>query len=100
VYPEGRDARVADPQENVADRWRQSGRLQIGMVAGFISEPWPASNPKPGRLHIGSPGRIKSESAPDREAVLAELGRVARDKFGGRVVRNMTTSLYIARRSA
>jgi SAM-dependent methyltransferase len=36
----------------------------------------------------------------DRAAVLAELGRVARDKFGGRVVRNMTTSLYIARRSS
>ena len=37
---------------------------------------------------------------PDREAVLAELGRIARDEFGGRVMRNMTTSLYIARRSA
>ena len=36
---------------------------------------------------------------PDREAVLAELGRIARDKFGGHVVRNMTTSLYIARRA-
>jgi SAM-dependent methyltransferase len=36
----------------------------------------------------------------DRDAVLAELGRVAHDKFGGRVVRNMTTSLYIARRSS
>jgi SAM-dependent methyltransferase len=36
----------------------------------------------------------------DREVVLAELGRIARDKFGGRVVRNMTTSLYIARRAA
>lgn len=36
----------------------------------------------------------------DREAVLAELGRIARDKFGGRVVRNMTASLYIARRAA
>ena len=35
----------------------------------------------------------------DRDAVLAELGRIARDDFGGRVVRNMTTSLYIARRS-
>lgn len=34
----------------------------------------------------------------DREAVLAELGRIARDEFGGRVVRNMTTSLYIGRR--
>jgi hypothetical protein len=32
--------------------------------------------------------------------VLAELRRVARDEFGGRVVRNMTTSLYIARRAA
>ncbi len=36
---------------------------------------------------------------PDREAVLAELGRIAREEFGGRVVRNMTTALYIARRA-
>lgn len=36
----------------------------------------------------------------DRGAVLTELGRIACDKFGGRVVRNMTTSLYIARRAA
>jgi SAM-dependent methyltransferase len=35
---------------------------------------------------------------PDREAVLAELGRIAGDEFGGRVTRNMVTSLYIARR--
>jgi SAM-dependent methyltransferase len=35
----------------------------------------------------------------DRAAVLAELGRIARDDFGNRVVRNMTTSLYIARRA-
>jgi hypothetical protein len=36
---------------------------------------------------------------PDRETVLAELGRIALNEFGGRVVRNMTTSLYIARRA-
>jgi hypothetical protein len=35
---------------------------------------------------------------PDREAILAELYRIARDKFHGRVTRNMTTSLYKARR--
>jgi SAM-dependent methyltransferase len=35
---------------------------------------------------------------PDREAILAELGRIARDKFAGRVTRNMITSLYMARR--
>jgi SAM-dependent methyltransferase len=35
---------------------------------------------------------------PDREAVLAELGRIARDEFYGSVTRNMTTSLYTARR--
>ena len=35
---------------------------------------------------------------PDREAVLTELGRVARDEFHGRVTRNMVTSLYVARR--
>ena len=33
------------------------------MVAGFISERWPASNRNPGRLHVAIPGRIKSESA-------------------------------------
>jgi SAM-dependent methyltransferase len=35
---------------------------------------------------------------PDREAVLTELGRIARDQFHGRVTRNMITSLYVARR--
>jgi SAM-dependent methyltransferase len=35
---------------------------------------------------------------PDREAVLAELRRIARDEFQNRVTRNMVTSLYIARR--
>jgi hypothetical protein len=34
----------------------------------------------------------------DREEVLAELGRVARDEFNGRGTRNMVTSLYVARR--
>jgi len=34
---------------------------------------------------------------PDREAVLAGLGRIAREEFQGRVTRNMTTCLYIAR---
>lgn len=33
---------------------------------------------------------------PDREVVLAELGRIAREKFDDRVTRNMITSLYIA----
>ena len=36
---------------------------------------------------------------PDRAAVLSELGHIARGVFGDRVVRNMTTSLYIARRA-
>jgi SAM-dependent methyltransferase len=35
---------------------------------------------------------------PDSEHVLTELGRIARDEFGGRVTRNMTTVLYTARR--
>lgn len=35
----------------------------------------------------------------ERDHMLAEIGRIARDEFGGRVTRNMTTSLYIARRS-
>jgi SAM-dependent methyltransferase len=35
---------------------------------------------------------------PDRAAVLAELERIAIEQFDGRVTRNMTTSLYVARR--
>lgn len=35
----------------------------------------------------------------DREAILAELGRIVRDKFQGSITRNMTTRLYTARRS-
>jgi SAM-dependent methyltransferase len=35
----------------------------------------------------------------DRDSVLAEIGRIARDDFDNRVTRNMTTSLYIARRT-
>ena len=35
---------------------------------------------------------------PDREEVLSELRRIARDEFQGRVTRNMVTSLYVARR--
>lgn len=36
---------------------------------------------------------------PDRAAVLAEIGRIASDVFMNRVIRNMTTRLYIARRA-
>jgi SAM-dependent methyltransferase len=35
---------------------------------------------------------------PDREDILNELRRMARDEFQDRVTRNMTTSLYVARR--
>jgi SAM-dependent methyltransferase len=35
---------------------------------------------------------------PDREAVLAELRRIAREEFQDRVTRNMVTSLYVERR--
>lgn len=37
---------------------------------------------------------------PDREAVLAELGRIAREEFQNQVTRHITTVLYLARRSA
>ena len=35
---------------------------------------------------------------PNMEAVLEELGRIAREEFGGRVERNMTTSVFVGRR--
>src|ERR1035437_42896 len=59
---EGLDARGTDPNEN-ADPPQRPGRKLIGMPAGFISEWWPASNRNGGRLHVGIPGRNKSESA-------------------------------------
>jgi hypothetical protein len=34
----------------------------------------------------------------DRDALLADLHRIARDEFHGSVARNMTTSLYTTRR--
>lgn len=34
----------------------------------------------------------------ERDAVLSELGRIAHNRFSDRVVRNMVTSLYVARR--
>jgi len=37
---------------------------------------------------------------PDREELLSEIGRIAREEFKDHVVRNMTTSLYIARRAS
>ena len=36
----------------------------------------------------------------ERRQVLAELRRIAEEEFAGRVVRNMITVLYIARRTA
>jgi len=36
----------------------------------------------------------------DKETILTELGRIARDEFNGKVTRNMTTSLYIAQRKS
>jgi hypothetical protein len=35
---------------------------------------------------------------PDRQAVLTELGRIAREQFADKVVRNMITCLYVAQR--
>jgi hypothetical protein len=64
---EGLDARGTDPNEN-ADPPQKPGRKLIGMPAGFISEWWPASNRNGGRLHVGIPGRNKSESARRRYA--------------------------------
>jgi hypothetical protein len=65
---EGLDARGTDPNEN-ADPPQKPGRKLIGMPAGFISEWWPASNRNGGRLHVGIPGRNKSESAATLEWV-------------------------------
>src|SRR5260370_20559521 len=63
VFNEGLDARGTDPNENAGPP-QKPGRKLIGMPAGFISEWWPASNRNRGRLHVGIPGRNKSESAP------------------------------------
>jgi SAM-dependent methyltransferase len=43
---------------------------------------------------------ITARPPDERRQVLAELRRIAEDQFGGRVVRNMVTILYLARRRA
>ena len=48
--------------ENAARQPRKLAGF-IGMVAGFIPERWPASNRNAGRLRVGIPGRLQSESA-------------------------------------
>jgi len=45
---------------------RENDLAEIGYrVAGFISEPWPASNRNDGRHQLGIGGRLASESALD-----------------------------------
>ena len=41
----------------------EGGRLQIGTVAAFKSESWPASDRNGGRHHVGKGGRLPLESA-------------------------------------
>jgi SAM-dependent methyltransferase len=56
-------------------------------------------------LHLDSDGVVRLYATysditarPDRDHVLAELRRIAVEEFAGRVTRNMTTVLYLARR--
>jgi hypothetical protein len=44
---------------------RKTPKVVVGGVAGFSSEWWPASNRNPGRLPVGNPGRIESESSSE-----------------------------------
>src|SRR6516162_7099929 len=66
------DASVADPLgiavvclSKVAGFKSECRPASFGTVAGFKSEWWPASSRYRGRLRVGIPGRIKSESASD-----------------------------------
>jgi len=60
------------------------------MPAGFISESWPASNRNGGRLHVGKPGRNKSESAAaahfiDKARRIADSFEMASATQAGRI---------------
>src|SRR5438552_9954223 len=48
----------------------RGGRLQIGTVAAFKSESWPASSRNGGRHQIGKGGRLPLESAKSLDASL------------------------------
>src|SRR5262249_29717776 len=66
-------------------------------VIEYHSEPWPlVLNADQVVALYATYSNINILS--DRDAVLAELGRIARTKFNDRVTRNMVTILYIARR--
>ena len=53
---------------------RETPQSIAGRVAGFKSEWWPTSNRNGGRLRLGIPGRLQSESAPN---VRHKLSRAA-----------------------
>ncbi|HVU94618.1 MAG TPA: methyltransferase domain-containing protein [Puia sp.] len=60
---------------------------------------------RPWALHLDTEAAVALYSTysniqvrPDRDAVLVELRRIVREEFGGRITRNMVTSLYLARR--
>src|SRR5271165_2468557 len=73
------DPRVTSPVPSKAPTalaYRRGGRLQIGTVAAFKSESWPASNRNGGRHQVGKGGRLQLESAED----FGKSGDLTQDK--------------------
>ena len=65
------------------------------MVAGFISEWWPTSNRNDGRLRLGIPGRLQSESAHGG-ALIADTASGLFDEHGRKLDRPQLAALFRA----
>jgi hypothetical protein len=59
----GINALLVDRGGLMPESLTRKNAVTTARMAGFKSERWPASNRNPGRFHVGTPGRIKSESA-------------------------------------
>ena len=78
---------------------RRGDRLLGYSVAGFISEPWPASNRNDGRHQLGIRGRLASESADARlfrkgrgkEAKLCHMGHLLMENRSGLIIDALLT---------
>lgn len=83
----------------VNDRMSALGRCGAFEAAGYEARTWDLVLDAAGVVALYSTySNMTARPPAERAGVLAELRRIAEHEFGGRVVRNMTSILYTARR--
>ncbi len=84
---------------NVQHRMSAFGRRPEFTAVSHEARPWElVLDPDQVVALYSTYSDMTARPAPEQRQVLAQLRRIAADEFGGRVVRNMITILYTARR--